>query len=168
MAKRKNKVSGLTPIGYPFASPTGVLKPDHLKCNGSPFDPLLYPDLAVVYPDHVLPDFRGEFLRGWDDGRGVDADRGLLTGQAATLVESYGLFKASSTGAYGLVTRPATTVGNNAANYMTSDYDSTESLTNTSTSYPNFQATAASGASPGKGFRVRPRNVAVCYIVRAR
>lgn len=29
-----------------------------------------------------LPDLRGEFVRGLDDGRGVDTDRGLGTGQA--------------------------------------------------------------------------------------
>lgn len=30
----------------------------------------------------VLPDYRGEFLRGWDNGRGVDAGRGINTWQA--------------------------------------------------------------------------------------
>lgn len=29
-----------------------------------------------------LPDFRGEFVRGWDDGRGIDVGRGLGTWQA--------------------------------------------------------------------------------------
>lgn len=29
-----------------------------------------------------IPDLRGEFLRGWDDGRGVDAGRGLGSAQA--------------------------------------------------------------------------------------
>lgn len=32
----------------------------------------------------ALPDLRGEFLRGWDDGRGVDASRGLGTPQGWT------------------------------------------------------------------------------------
>ena len=31
-----------------------------------------YPNLAKVYPTNKLPDLRGEFIRGWDDGRGVD------------------------------------------------------------------------------------------------
>lgn len=30
----------------------------------------------------VLPDCRGEFLRGWDDGRGVDADRSFWAAQS--------------------------------------------------------------------------------------
>lgn len=32
-----------------------------------------------------LPDLRGEFLRGWDDGRGVDAGRGFGSAQAHAL-----------------------------------------------------------------------------------
>jgi microcystin-dependent protein len=32
-----------------------------------------------------LPDLRGEFLRGWDDGRGVDAGRVLGAGQDGTI-----------------------------------------------------------------------------------
>ncbi|SLM63443.1 Phage tail fiber protein [Dickeya aquatica] len=46
-----------------------------LKCNGQAFDKTLYPKLARAYPAGVLPDLRGEFIRGWDDGRGVDAGR---------------------------------------------------------------------------------------------
>lgn len=29
-----------------------------------------------------VPDFRGEFIRGWDNGRGVDSGRGMGTAQA--------------------------------------------------------------------------------------
>ena len=36
-----------------------------------------------------IPDLRGEFLRGWDDGRGVDASRGLGSAQAAALGNHY-------------------------------------------------------------------------------
>ncbi|MCV5084697.1 hypothetical protein OFB78_29265, partial [Escherichia coli] len=32
-----------------------------------------------------LPDLRGEFIRGWDDGRGIDAGRALLSIQAGML-----------------------------------------------------------------------------------
>ncbi|WP_231679148.1 phage tail protein, partial [Ralstonia pseudosolanacearum] len=33
-----------------------------------------------------LPDLRGEFLRGWDDGRGVDSGRGIGTWQSGSPV----------------------------------------------------------------------------------
>jgi hypothetical protein len=50
-----------------------------LKCNGAAFDTTKYPKLALAYPNGKLPDLRGEFIRGWDDGRGVDKGRSLLS-----------------------------------------------------------------------------------------
>jgi phage-related tail fiber protein len=45
--------------------------------------------LALAYPALRLPDLRGEFIRGWDDGRGVDAGRGLLSFQEGTIVSGF-------------------------------------------------------------------------------
>ena len=45
----------------------------------------MYPNLAKVYPTNKLPDLRGEFIRGWDDGRGIDAARALLSIQNGML-----------------------------------------------------------------------------------
>ncbi|MBB9327950.1 tail fiber protein, partial [Escherichia coli] len=50
-----------------------------LKCNGAAFSSEMYPRLAMAYPTNKLPDLRGEFIRGWDDGRGLDAGRALLS-----------------------------------------------------------------------------------------
>ncbi|MGC6580666.1 phage tail protein, partial [Escherichia coli] len=44
-------------------------------------DTAKYPKLAKVYSTGKLPDLRGEFVRGWDDGRGTDSGRILLTTQ---------------------------------------------------------------------------------------
>ncbi|WP_071604071.1 phage tail protein [Dickeya sp. DW 0440] len=68
------------PLPWPQATPPA----GWLKCNGQAFDKTLYPKLARAYPAGVLPDLRGEFIRGWDDGRGVDAGRGVLSAQKAT------------------------------------------------------------------------------------
>nr|WP_258057134.1 phage tail protein [Escherichia coli] len=46
-----------------------------MKCNGAAFSSEKYPNLAKVYPTLKLPDLRGEFIRGWDDGIGLDAGR---------------------------------------------------------------------------------------------
>jgi microcystin-dependent protein len=45
-----------------------------LECNGQSTAP--YPVLGSIVGG-VVPDLRGEFIRGWDHGRGVDAGRGL-------------------------------------------------------------------------------------------
>ncbi|MGJ7631431.1 phage tail protein, partial [Citrobacter freundii] len=38
-------------------------------------------NLALAYPALRLPDLRGEFIRGWDDGRGVDSGRVIGSAQ---------------------------------------------------------------------------------------
>jgi phage-related tail fiber protein len=58
-----------------------------LKCNGAEVDRTTYSDLYAVIGTYYgggngsttfnLPDLRGEFLRGWDDGRGVNSGRGF-------------------------------------------------------------------------------------------
>lgn len=37
----------------------------------------------------VLPDLRGEFIRGWDDSRGIDSGRAFGSAQKGTLVGGY-------------------------------------------------------------------------------
>ncbi|WP_081642339.1 tail fiber protein, partial [Dickeya chrysanthemi] len=71
--------------GIPLPWPQATAPTGWLKCNGQSFDKKLYPRLAQVYPSGVLPDLRGEFIRGWDDGRGVDNNRGLLSSQGDTI-----------------------------------------------------------------------------------
>ncbi len=70
------------PIPYPLSSvPTGCL-----AMNGQRFDTRRYPKLAQKYPSGQLPDMRGEFIRGWDNGRGVDVGRGMLSYQGGTKI----------------------------------------------------------------------------------
>lgn len=69
------------PVGVPVPWPSVTPPTGWLKCNGAPFSAEEYPDLAKVYPALKLPDLRGEFIRGWDDGRGVDAGRAIMTTQ---------------------------------------------------------------------------------------
>lgn len=69
------------PVGVPVPWPSATPPTGWIKCNGAPFSAEEYPDLAKVYPALKLPDLRGEFIRGWDDGRGVDAGRAIMTTQ---------------------------------------------------------------------------------------
>ncbi|MCV8553661.1 phage tail protein, partial [Escherichia coli] len=74
------------PVGVPVPWPSATPPTGWLKCNGAAFSAEEYPELAKVYPTNKLPDLRGEFIRGWDDGRGVDNGRGLLTLQDGAIV----------------------------------------------------------------------------------
>ncbi|MGX4935630.1 tail fiber protein (plasmid) [Escherichia coli] len=58
------------PVGVPVPWPSATPPTGWLKCNGAAFSSEKYPNLAKVYPTNKLPDLRGEFIRGWDDGRG--------------------------------------------------------------------------------------------------
>ncbi|WP_337065917.1 phage tail protein [Escherichia coli] len=69
------------PVGVPVPWPSATPPTGWLKCNGAAFSPEEYPELAKAYPTNKLPDLRGEFIRGWDDGRGIDTNRSLLSSQ---------------------------------------------------------------------------------------
>ncbi|ENP2841085.1 phage tail protein [Escherichia coli] len=75
------------PVGVPVPWPSATPPAGWLKCNGAAFSSEMYPNLAKAYPTNKLPDLRGEFIRGWDDGRGVDAGRALLNWQPHTILD---------------------------------------------------------------------------------
>lgn len=72
-------------IGIPIPYPLSTVPQGCLAMNGQRFDKSRYPKLALKYPSGTLPDMRGEFIRGLDNGRNVDVGRGLLTNQADSL-----------------------------------------------------------------------------------
>ncbi|MFS3663533.1 phage tail protein [Escherichia coli] len=75
------------PVGVPVPWPSATPPTGWLKCNGAAFSAEEYPELAKVYPTNKLPDLRGEFIRGWDDGRGIDTGRALLNWQPHTILD---------------------------------------------------------------------------------
>ncbi|MFW7445164.1 phage tail protein [Escherichia coli] len=70
------------PVGVPVPWPSDTPPTGWLKCNGAAFSAEEYPELSKAYPTNKLPDLRGEFIRGWDDGRGIDEGRILLSCQS--------------------------------------------------------------------------------------
>ncbi|WP_171768691.1 phage tail protein, partial [Shigella flexneri] len=74
LAYQKKNIASALPVGVPVPWPSATPPTGWLKCKE-------YPELAKVYPTNKLPDLRGEFIRGWDDERGVDSGRTLLSAQ---------------------------------------------------------------------------------------
>lgn len=84
------------------SAPTGWL-----KCNGAAISRTLYARLFGIIGTTYgagdgsttfnLPDFRGEFIRGLDDGRGVDSSRTLGSAQPDDFKSHSHNFDASST-----------------------------------------------------------------------
>ncbi|HBE5750280.1 TPA: phage tail protein [Escherichia coli] len=154
------------PVGVPVPWPLATAPAGWLKCNGAAFTASQYPKLAQAYPALKLPDLRGEFIRGWDDGRGADSGRGLLSAQGAMSFDHrHWIPTSSGTGGDGPMT--AVFIDNNAsmAYYPdgTNEYNPNPS---TGTLLQTYTAKAALGSGMF-GSETRPRNVAFNYIVRA-
>ena len=79
-------------IGVPIPYPLSTVPQGCLAMNGQRFDKSRYPKLALKYTSGTLPDMRGEFIRGLDNGRGVDAGRGLLSNQGDAIRNITGEF----------------------------------------------------------------------------
>ncbi|EKQ3329387.1 tail fiber protein [Escherichia coli] len=135
------------PVGVPVPWPSATPPTGWLKCNGAAFSAVEYPKLAKAYPTNKLPDLRGEFIRGWDDGRGVDSGRALLSTQTDEFKSHSHYFERTwaqtgfdTTGGYYLLAADVS----GSVNQQRSD--STNSV---------------------GGRESRPRNIAFNYIVRA-
>lgn len=79
--------AGAPPIGIPFywslAAMPNTVVPEwsnmvFLKTNNTSFSAAEYPKLALMWPGLFIPDMRGEFIRIFDDGRGVNPIQPLL------------------------------------------------------------------------------------------
>ena len=150
------------PVGVPVPWPTATPPAGWLKCNGAAFSAEDYPNLAKAYPTLKLPDLRGEFIRGWDGGKGVDSGRTLLSAQGDAIRNITGVVGYSSIGdSQGLL------------GYVSGAFSASESkapaLSAASASgyqrslYANFNASAVVPTANEN----RPRNIAFNYIVRA-
>lgn len=83
-----------------FAGAVASIPEGYLLCNGGAVSRTVYADLfraiGTTYgvgngtTTFNLPDLRGEFIRGLDNGRGVDFGRTLGSAQTATGIASYG------------------------------------------------------------------------------
>ncbi len=139
------------PAWMPIACPMADAPAGYLKCNGAAFDKELYPELAIGYPSGKLPDLRGEFIRGWDDGRGVDEGRNVLSSQSCQNL-NHNHYLMTQTG----------TPGHNSCFI---DYD-IWAQTEPNASPVGVGWDNAITYSDG-GSESRPRNIAFLYIVRA-
>ncbi|EBZ1172208.1 hypothetical protein EW345_02935 [Salmonella enterica subsp. enterica serovar Give] len=145
------------PVGVPVPWPLATPPTGWMKCNGATFSAGEYPKLAVAYPSGVLPDLRGEFLRGWDDGRGIDSGRVVLTGQSQSVQQhTHDLAMAYSSDS---------TYMNKLGVTPNADMLPIKDMINvtTFTGYGWYYLKANNST----GVETRPRNVAFNYIVRA-
>ena len=152
------------PIPYPLSSvPTGCL-----AMNGQRFDKARYPKLGQKYPSGQLPDLRGEFVRGWDNGRGVDAQRVLLSAQGDAI--------RNITGGSDNILKSKTTANRGAFSGSETDWrptlaDSSTNLSSTNTGdspvYKEMNIGFDASRVVPTANENRPRNIAFHYICLA-
>lgn len=136
-----------------FARPTAPT--GWLKCNGAAVSRTAYADLFAAIGTYYgvgdgfntfnLPDLRGEFLRGWDDGRGVDPGRAFSSAQGDSFkahVHNFGWYEYTLPGTPGYPL-PAVTSNHGGA-----------------TKYINIDQTYTGGSE------TRPRNVAMLPCIK--
>lgn len=147
---------GAPAIGVPFFWPSAAMPNTvidswssmvFLKFNGAKFSATDYPVLAKVFPSLVLPEARGDFIRIWDDGRGADGGRELLSWQEAT---NFSQFAGNIGGGAG-----------HAINFH-------DGIAGNQPGFSRFNFTS-NPAGDGVNFvAVRPRNIAFNFLVRAK
>jgi microcystin-dependent protein len=138
----------LAPPGTVVAYAAPTVPAGWLACNGQLVSRESYADLFAAIGttygagDNVstfqLPDLRGEFVRGWDNGRGVDVDRAIGSTQADSLKSH---------------THTMAAIPNSALPAGVSDGVMTGGITTMNT-----------GATGGS--ETRPRNVALFYVIK--
>jgi len=115
-----NLVNDLTssalPVGIVIWFANSTLPSGFLKCNGAVVSRTAYSSLFNAIGTTFgagdgsttfnLPDLRGEFIRGWDDGRGVDASRIFGSAQTHQANSLYQVMNNAGGGSPGTFTIP--------------------------------------------------------------
>ena len=147
---------GAPAIGVPFFWPSAAMPNSvidswsgmvFLKFNGAKFSATDYPVLAKVFPSLVLPEARGDFIRIWDDGRGADGGRELLSWQEATNFSQF-----------------AGNIGGGAGHAI----DFHDGIAGNQPGFSRFNFTSNSVGDGVNFVAVRPRNIAFNFLVRAK
>jgi hypothetical protein len=128
-------------------------------------------DFATLTGITTLPDARGEFLRGLDNGRGVDPARTMASAQgeatAAPTIPFTGSISGSTNNTGSHAHSGAWSPGGPATPYGTGA--STPPWNNTGTSSAGDHAHTVSGSASitgGGDSETRPRNIAVNYFIK--
>lgn len=140
-------VSAAVPTGTVISVAVNSTPTGYLKCNGALISRTTYAALFATIGTTFgvgdgtttfgLPDLRGEFIRGWDDGRGVDTARVFGSAQSDELKSH------RHTDPYQL----------NGGVY---NYLGTYTHGNGATSYSGYEG----------GTETRPRNIAMLYCIK--
>ena len=148
-----------TPVGIIQMWSLNISPSDYLECNGAAVSRITFSDLFMVIGSTYgngngsttfnLPDYRGEFLRGWDNGKSSDPDSGSRTD------------------------RGDGTAGDNNGTKQDNELESHTHSIQQRTVFNNSGSGSAAGNGDGNwgtastgGNETRPRNINIMYIIK--
>ena len=175
-----------------------------LKCNGNAVSRSSYASLfdkiSTTYGSgdgfstFTLPDLRGEFLRGWDDGRNIDTSRTFASAQAGAMLDHTHTGTTNSgegththtisdpghthshnyggTGNNNSLWHPvtagriATAAGDNAGSGTGAINGNTTGISINTTSSAHTHTMTTGNPSTGGGTETRPRNIALLACIK--
>ena len=181
------------PSGSVFCMAVATVPSGYLECNGAAVSRTTYSVLFAVIGTAYgtgngsstfnLPDLRGEFVRGFDNGKGTDSGRSIATSQSAQNASHNHSMSVSGT-----TSNPTPTLTGDvrrisegyrsqgtASGVFTKELDGNNNITGSSSTSPvagfSMDAThthtfSASGNTGNQGGEARPRNIAMMYVIK--
>ena len=151
-------VAGTVPPGTVIFAASSTAPIGFVKANGALLSRTTYSALFAAIgttygvgdgsTTFKIPDLRGEFLRGFDDARGVDSGRSFGSAQSQDVQPHTHSIRASITGFTG---------GNPAVQYAAGDNNGNSLVTGAGATY---------GVQNSTGTETRPRNVALLACIK--
>ena len=165
------------PTGSVHMMATTTVPSGYLKCNGAAVSRTTFADLfAIVGTAHgagdgsstfELPDLRGEFVRGWDDSRGVDSGRNFGSAQSDQNKQHNHSASATSSvsdpGHFHNVPYSNSDSGDGVIEESGTGFSGVEP-TNSATTGISVSTSVSIGNSGGN--EARPRNIAMMYVIK--
>lgn len=136
------------PVGVPLAWPTATPPDGYVIMAGQQFDTTKYTKLAAAYPTGILPDMRGQTIKGAPDGRALlslEADGIKSHTHTATAANTDLGSKTTSSFDYGT----KTTAGTDLGSKTTSSFDYGTKTTSSSGAHTHTQQVRGIGAEDG-------------------
>ncbi|WP_256586929.1 phage tail protein [Pseudomonas sp. Irchel 3E19] len=170
LVKEVSRLGSAVPVGAVMAFPTGIVPSGFLELDGSVQSIATYPDLAAYLGTKFnkgdegagnfrLPESRGEFLRGWDHGRGVDAGRAIGSYQLDSLQNITGQYAANN----GVQLAATGTVSGAFSAPATGGTQLPGGIASTGVINMSFDASKVARTST----ETRPRNLTVMWCIKA-
>jgi len=181
------------PTSAVFCVAVATVPTGYLECNGNAVSRTTYAALFAIIGTNYgtgdgsstfnLPDLRGEFIRGFDNGKGTDSGRSIASSQSAqnashnhSISLSGTTSTASLTGSITKISETFNSGGGTASGVFTKtggvNAANTPSRVDTSPAAgvdlnaSHDHTFSASGTSGSQGSEARPRNIAMMYIIK--